>query len=232
LNDNKEFTLNEKAIAQDATRDGYFGVVTNVMDMGAKEIIENYKTLWIVEDAFGEVKGTLRARPIFHWTDPLTLVEAMRERQEVRAVPVKVSSTTLRVRTDIHGNAHRLFSAIGLKPPPKVLRLSKSANVVATSINWGSCTPWANDQPSSKIFKALVYLDRSHSFLAMCIFSRACWPFTSHFSARSRADSRIERTFVVLCLAVDILEYLMAVSLKRRSSSARFREDRSSRTLL
>jgi transposase len=45
LNDNKEFTLNEKAIAQDAMRDGYFGVVTNVMDMEAKEIVENYKTL-------------------------------------------------------------------------------------------------------------------------------------------------------------------------------------------
>jgi transposase len=175
LNDNKEFTLNEKAIAQDAMRDGYFGVVTNVMDMDAKEIVENYKTLWIVEDAFGEVKGTLRARPIFHWTDPrivghltlcfiayyceslmtkalrekklmlesstidegiikprpLTVVEAMRELQEVRAIPVKVRSTTMWVRTDINGNAHKLFSAISLKPPPKVLRLTKSENVVA-----------------------------------------------------------------------------------------------------
>lgn len=175
LNDNKEFTLNEKAIAQDAMRDGYFGVVTNVTDMDAKAIVENYKTLWIVEDAFGEVKGTLRARPIFHWTDPrivghltlcfiayyceslmtkalrekklmlesraideniidprpLTVLEAMRELQEVRAVPVKVHSTTMWVRTDINGNAHKLFSAIGLKPPPKVLRLTKSENVVA-----------------------------------------------------------------------------------------------------
>lgn len=175
LNNNKEFTLNEKAIAQDAMRDGYFGVVTNVMDMNAKEIVENYKTLWIVEDAFGEVKGTLRARPVFHWTDPrivghltlcfiayyceslmtkalreknlilesssinegiikprqLTVVEAMRELQEVRAIPVKVRSTTMWVRTDINGNARKLFSAIGLKPPPKVLRLTKSENVVA-----------------------------------------------------------------------------------------------------
>jgi transposase len=175
LNNNKEFALNEKAIAQDAMRDGYFGVVTNVMDMNAKEIVENYKTLWIVEDAFGEVKGTLRARPVFHWTDPrivghltlcfiayyceslmtkalrekklmlesstidegiikprpLTVVEAMRELQEVRAIPVKVRSTTMWVRTDINGNAHKLFSAIGLKPPPKVLHLTKSENVVA-----------------------------------------------------------------------------------------------------
>jgi transposase len=175
LNDNKDFTLNEKAIAQDATRDGYFGVVTNVLDMDAKEIVANYKTLWIVEDAFGEIKGTLKARPVFHWTDPrivghltlcfvayyceslmtkalrekklmlenpaidagvikprpLTVLAVMSELQEVRAVPVTLRSTTMWVRTDIHGNAHKLFSAIGLKPPPKVLRLTKSENVVA-----------------------------------------------------------------------------------------------------
>jgi transposase len=175
LNDNKEFTLNETAIAEDATRDGYFGVVTNVTDMGAKEIVENYKTLWIVEDAFGEIKGTLKARPVFHWTDeriighltlcfiayyceammtqalrkkklildspaiddntidlrPLTVVEAMKELQEVRAVPVTVHSTTMWVRTDICGNAHKLLSAVGLKPPPKILRVTNNENVVA-----------------------------------------------------------------------------------------------------
>ena len=175
LNDNKEFALNEKAIAEDAAHDGYFGVVTNVVSMSAKEIVENYKTLWIVEDAFGELKGSLRSRPVFHWTDQrivghltlcflayyceaimtkalrekkimlespaideeiikprsLTVVEAMRELQEVRAVPVKIRSSTIWVRTDISGNAHKLFTAIGLKPPPKVLNLIKNKNVVA-----------------------------------------------------------------------------------------------------
>lgn len=175
LGDGKEFLLNEKAISEDTIRDGYFGMVTNAADMSAKEIVENYKTLWIVEDAFGELKGTLRARPVFHWTDqrivghltlcflsylcearmtkalrekdlmlespaiddgiikprPLTVVEAMRDLQEVRAIPVKVRSSTLWVRTDISGNAYKLFSAIGLKAPPKVLRLTKGQNVVA-----------------------------------------------------------------------------------------------------
>ena len=27
---------------------------------------EPYRSLWVVEDAFGEIKGNLRARPIFH----------------------------------------------------------------------------------------------------------------------------------------------------------------------
>lgn len=49
----------------------------------------------------------------------------------------------------------------------------KVLKVVAICISRGSCTSWAKDQPSSKNFKALLYLDRSHSFLAMCIFSRA-----------------------------------------------------------
>lgn len=176
LNDGKVFKLNEKAIAEDAVRDGYFGVLTNVTDMKADEIVTNYKTLWIVEDAFGEIKGTLKARPIFHWTDerivghltlcflaylcealmtkslreknlmlespaieegiikprPLTVVEAMRELQEVRAIPVKIRTTMMWVRTDINGNAAKLFSAIGLKAPPKVLNFKQSQNPAGT----------------------------------------------------------------------------------------------------
>lgn len=173
LGDGKNFTLNERAIAEDATRDGFFGVVTNVADRGAEAIVDDYKQLWIVEDAFGEVKGTLRARPVFHWSDrrivghltlcflaylcealmtkmlrdkgstlegpaiddgiikhrPLTVVEAMRELQEVHAIPVAVRSTTIWVRTDIAGNAQKLFAAVGLKIPPKVLNLHQQSKM-------------------------------------------------------------------------------------------------------
>lgn len=171
LNDNKEFQLNDRAILEDAQKDGFFGVLTNITDMSATEIVTHYKSLWIIEDAFGEIKGNLRARPVFHWADhniighltmcflaylcealmtkalreknlmltspaikkemiklrPLTVVEAMRELQEVRAIPVQIKSTTMWVRTDIAGNANKLFAAIGLKPPPKVLRLTKKS---------------------------------------------------------------------------------------------------------
>lgn len=171
LNDGKSFALNDKAILEDAKKDGFFGVLTNIIDMPAVDIVTNYKSLWIIEDAFGEIKGNLRARPVFHWSDhniighltvcflaylcealmtkalreknlmlesraikeelikprPLTVVEAMRELQEVRAIPVQFKSTTMWVRTDIAGNANKLFAAIGLKPPPKVLRLNKKS---------------------------------------------------------------------------------------------------------
>jgi transposase len=177
LDNNTTFAINEQAVAEDSRRDGFFGVVTNVVDQSAEQIIANYKTLWIVEDAFGEVKGTLRSRPVFHWKDErivghlvlcflaylcealmtkalrdkglvldspaidnktidsraLTVVEAMRELHEVRAIPVRVRSTTMWVRTDISGNANKLFSAIGLKPPPKLLCIEKDENVVAST---------------------------------------------------------------------------------------------------
>src|SRR3989339_307656 len=124
--------LDEAVIAAESRKDGFFGLVTNVpVDrMSPSDVIMAYKHLWIVEDAFGEIKGTLRARPVYHWTDqrikghltmcflayfceaqitkllrqkgitlesiaiqegtikerPLTVVEAMRELAEVRAI--------------------------------------------------------------------------------------------------------------------------------------------------
>lgn len=175
LNDNTAFALNDKAIAEDAQRDGFFGVVSNVVDQSAQTIVANYKTLWIVEDAFGEIKGGLRSRPVFHWKDerivghlilcflaylceawmtkalrdkglmldspaiandvieprPLTVIEAMHELHEVRAIPVRLRSTTIWTRTDISGNAHKLFAALGLKEPPRLLGVDSDHDVVA-----------------------------------------------------------------------------------------------------
>lgn len=62
-------SLNHKAIAREAEKDGFFGIITNVHQMSAIEIVSNYKELWRIEDAFGEMKGYLKSRPMFHWTD-------------------------------------------------------------------------------------------------------------------------------------------------------------------
>jgi Transposase DDE domain len=69
LNSGEAPALNQKAIEEASRKDGFFAVVTNVVDMNGEEIISSYKQLWKIEDAFGEIKGTLKARPIFHWTD-------------------------------------------------------------------------------------------------------------------------------------------------------------------
>lgn len=69
IKEETQCTLNHKAIAKEAEKDGFFGIITNVKEMTAMEIVSNYKELWRIEDAFGEMKGTLRSRPMFHWTD-------------------------------------------------------------------------------------------------------------------------------------------------------------------
>jgi transposase len=68
---NNRPALNLDAIEKESRRDGFFGIVTNVKkeSMSADRIISEYKQLWRIEDAFGELKGTFKTRPMFHWTD-------------------------------------------------------------------------------------------------------------------------------------------------------------------
>lgn len=161
--------LNHEAIWEDEKKDGFFGIVTNVKNLSPKEIILNYKELWKIEDAFGELKGTLKTRPVFHWTNQrivghlvvyflsyyfesiitknlrekniflkspasdskiikqrlLTVVEALKELREVRAIPVRIQDQIVWVRTDITGNAAALLQAVGSRIPPKVLHIEK-----------------------------------------------------------------------------------------------------------
>jgi len=66
----QKIVLNDEAIEEDSRRDGFFGILTNVRDLSASQILMRYKELWRIEDAFGEIKGnSLKARPVFHWTD-------------------------------------------------------------------------------------------------------------------------------------------------------------------
>ena len=62
-------SIDENKIEAAALKDGFFAIVTNIKDKPAAELFAQYKQLWKIEDAFGEFKGTLRARPVFHWTD-------------------------------------------------------------------------------------------------------------------------------------------------------------------
>jgi len=167
--------LNEAAIAKEAVKDGFFGIITNVSAnrMSASEVVTAYKHLWLVEDAFGEIKGTLHTRPIYHWSDnrirghlamcflayfceaqmtkllrekgvmlesktidngqidkrPLTVLEAMQELAEVRAIPVRLKDNLVWVRNDIKGNAAQVLKAIGVRIPPKLLKHTSIAQI-------------------------------------------------------------------------------------------------------
>lgn len=60
--------INEEKIADDSKWDGLKSYVTNT-DLAPDEVIDQYHSLWVVERAFRITKGTLDARPIFHFTE-------------------------------------------------------------------------------------------------------------------------------------------------------------------
>ena len=146
--------INEKAIRAESERDGLFGILTNVTkeELPAIEILKRYKELWKIEDAFGEIKGTLEARPMFHWTDQRIeghmmvcflayyleafVTQQLRKEQvdftapaafdalnQVRAIPVKVRGQTVWVRTKIEGIAAKTLQTLKIRIPSDVLKL-------------------------------------------------------------------------------------------------------------
>ncbi|WP_241160068.1 IS1634 family transposase [Parabacteroides sp. ZJ-118] len=61
-------SIDEEKIKEDEKWDGLKGYVTNT-ELGAKEVVAQYRGLWVVERAFRVSKGTLETRPIFHFTE-------------------------------------------------------------------------------------------------------------------------------------------------------------------
>ena len=63
-----EVVISEDRIAEDAKWDVLKGNVTNT-DLKAKEAVDQYHGLWVVEKAFRIGKGTQEMRPMFHFTE-------------------------------------------------------------------------------------------------------------------------------------------------------------------
>ena len=65
---NGEAKINQSKLDTDSQWDGLYGVLTNQTEQHAKEIMERYRGLWQIEEAFRVNKHSLKMRPIFHWT--------------------------------------------------------------------------------------------------------------------------------------------------------------------
>jgi transposase len=65
--DDVDYTLDIEKIEKDEKYDGYYGIITNTQ-LNPKQILEQYHTLWKVEESFRTLKNYLETRPIFHWT--------------------------------------------------------------------------------------------------------------------------------------------------------------------
>lgn len=60
--------LNESAINYEKGLDGVYILKSNVLDIEAYEVVNAYKNLCQVEDAFREIKDFLKLRPIYHYS--------------------------------------------------------------------------------------------------------------------------------------------------------------------
>ncbi len=161
-----QVAIDDQAVKDEAKKDGLFGILTNVTqtEMSAQEIVERYKELWKIEDAFGEIKGTLEARPMFHWTDKrieghmmicflayyleafvtkhlrqeklgFTAVQAFDALNEVRAVPIEIRGQTVWVRTAIKGIAAKTYQTLKIRIPSNVLQLPHPPDIPPEKIS-------------------------------------------------------------------------------------------------
>src|SRR5207249_2112731 len=59
--------VDEEKIMNDAQWDGLHGVVTNMLEQDALELLHNYRRLWVIEESFRIQKHNLSIRPIYHF---------------------------------------------------------------------------------------------------------------------------------------------------------------------
>ncbi len=69
INDEKtQAKLNEKKVQEDAIYDGIFVLTTNTK-LSCLQVVERYKDLWQIENAFRQLKSELQMGPIYHHKD-------------------------------------------------------------------------------------------------------------------------------------------------------------------
>ena len=149
--DKESVTVNEARIQEEARYDGKYVLRTNT-DLPTKDVAQAYKQLWMVERAFRELKGQLRLRPMYHWTDErirghvmicflafyvecklrqllqginpeLSYTKVIKDVTRIKAVRLTVSGKEFIARTEIKGEAYQAFKAVGMRVPSLVVEL-------------------------------------------------------------------------------------------------------------
>lgn len=152
--------INEAAIKAEELYDGKFVLQTNTK-LNWKEIVFAYKDLWQVEAAFRTLKSELEMGPIYHQTERgirahifvcflallckitlqkelqainanITVNQVIEDLKKVKAIRINLKNIPIVLRTELEGNAHYAFKAVGLKIPPRILEgpLDNQQNVV------------------------------------------------------------------------------------------------------
>ena len=63
-----EAKIDEIKIRHDQEWDGLHGIITNQDEASAAQLLERYRGLWQIEEAFRVNKHSLKMRPIYHWS--------------------------------------------------------------------------------------------------------------------------------------------------------------------
>jgi transposase len=141
--------LDEERVKAEELFDGKFVLQTNTK-LDWKEIVSAYKDLWQVEAAFRTLKSELALGPIYHYTErrirahificflalllkvafhkellkidkALSVNKVLDDIKKIKAVQISLKDMPLILRTELEGNAHYAFKAVGLKIPPRFL---------------------------------------------------------------------------------------------------------------
>ncbi|NLI13550.1 MAG: IS1634 family transposase [Peptococcaceae bacterium] len=149
--ESENVTVNDAKIQEEARYDGKYILRTNT-DLAADEAAKAYKQLWMVERAFRELKGQLKLRPMYHWTDErirghimvcflafylecrlrqllkdtrddLTYDKVLKDLGRLKAIRLRVNGKNFIARTELAGDAYWAFKAVGVRVPPQVLEL-------------------------------------------------------------------------------------------------------------
>ena len=141
--------INEAAIKAEELFDGKFVLQTNTK-LNWKEIVLAYKGLWQVEAAFRTLKSELAMGPLYHYTErrirahificflalllkivfhknllniskTLSVNKVLNDVRRIKAAQITIKDIPIVLRTELEGNAHYAFKAVGLKIPPRLL---------------------------------------------------------------------------------------------------------------
>ncbi len=142
-------SLDEERIKAEELFDGKFVIETNTK-LSFREVILAYKDLWKVEAGFRTLKNELEVGPIYHYTErrirshifisflalvlkaafrkallsidkSLNLSKVLEDIRKIKAVQITIKDTPVVLRTELEGDAHYAFKAVGLKIPPRIL---------------------------------------------------------------------------------------------------------------
>ena len=64
---NSHVSIDDEKVNAAARWDGLHGVITNIQERAAEEVLSLYRRLWVIEESFRINKHTLEMRPIYHY---------------------------------------------------------------------------------------------------------------------------------------------------------------------